>query len=247
MQKTRLDLFLVEQKLTKTRSQAEQWIKKNMVFVDEKIINKPSFLVSNQNIIRIKDIKKYVSNGGYKLQKIIDELNYSLANKIIVDIGASTGGFSDCCLQYNAQKIYAIDVGENLLDPLIKNNPKVIDISKTNVKNISKDLFKENIDLIVCDLSFIALSSVFKHIQLIANQNTEMFLLIKPQFELGKLIADKYKGIIKNKQLQDLAIKKVQDVLKQYKYTINHITATDIIDEKKQNQEFMIHITKNNE
>lgn len=241
--KIRLDVYLVENGFCKTRSQAQIFIKKNMVKVNKDVINKTSFLVSNNDLVEIIKTRTFVSNGGYKLQKIFDELNINIKDKVVCDLGSSTGGFSDCCLQFEAKKVYCVDVGENLLDKSIRYDNRVVNYEKTNVKDLNKGFFREDLDVIVADLSFISLTKVIDIIKSICNDNTQLFLLIKPQFELTKQIISKNKGVIKDEKYIQQAIKSVCDHIKLYGFKLNYITKTDLYDEKKQNQEYMVYLS----
>ncbi|EDX53208.1 TlyA family RNA methyltransferase [Ureaplasma urealyticum] len=241
----RLDHYLKNTNQCETRSKAIDLIKRGFVFVNNLQILKPSFLVQENDFVDIKNNENnFVSKGGYKLFKIIQELNLKIKDFIIADLGSSTGGFTDCCLQLGAKKVYAIDVGVDLLHPNLKNHTKIVNYEKTNVKNLDKSYFLEELDLIVGDLSFISLEQIFPTIEKISSCKTLLLLLIKPQFELGKDIANKYKGIIKNKNLQQLAINKIINLANNYGFKYKHLTPTDIFDQKKQNQEYMIFLQK---
>ncbi|WP_031488985.1 TlyA family RNA methyltransferase [Ureaplasma canigenitalium] len=239
--KKRIDHLIVE-KFNLTRSKAIDYIKRGYVYHHNEKVSKPSLLIDVDSLILLKPSFLYVSKGGYKLKKIIDETGYNFTNKVVVDIGASTGGFTDFCLQNGAIKVYSVDVGSDLLDPKLKKDPRVVIYDNTNVKNLRREMFNENIDVIVADLSFISLSGVFKNISSIANQNTTMYLLIKPQFELGKEIASTYKGIIRNEARRKEAINLVYQVINQNGYLISKIVETSVFDEKKQNIEYMIEV-----
>ena len=131
----RLDLLLVEKGLFKSRNKAQAAILDNAIYVDDKLANKPSLEINENSKIEIKkEICPFVSRGGYKLLEAIKEFNLDFNDKIIVDIGASTGGFTDCALQNNAKKVYAIDVGTNQLDSKLKNDSRVISLENTNIR-----------------------------------------------------------------------------------------------------------------
>ena len=200
--KNRIDKELVERQLITSRTRAQELIESGYVKCNNKIIYKCNYLVSESDKLEIikNDKLKYVSRGGLKLEKAINEFDINLKNKIIMDIGSSTGGFCDCALQNGAKKIIAIDVGTNLMHEMLRNNPKIELHEKTNFKNLPHNYFVD-IDVITCDVSFISLKQIIKKIY---NENikVDLICLIKPQFECGKELADKYKGIILNhKQL----------------------------------------------
>ncbi|KEZ22831.1 TlyA family RNA methyltransferase [Ureaplasma diversum] len=244
MQKSRLDHWLVNNLNVATRSKAIDLIKRNFVSVNDQIINKPAFLVDHNDQIKINNQYSFVSKGAYKLLKLLNEIDVDIKDHVVVDLGASTGGFSDVCLQLNASKVYCVDVGVDLLDPKIANNPKVVVYDKTNVKDLSVDMFAEPIDLIVGDLSFISLKSVFYMISNLASKSTKVMLLVKPQFELGYKIASKYKGVIKDKNLQNEAVDLIVSTAKEAGFECLHTTPVDIFDPKKQNQEYMVYFKR---
>lgn len=197
----RLDKELVLRSLAPTRAKAQQLIKNGFVMCDDKVINKLSFEVSPTTKISIIEnpTLKYVSRAGLKLDKAINIFNIDMFNKRVMDIGSSTGGFTDCALQNGATSVIAIDVGTNLMDKSLRNNPKITLLEQTNIKTLDGKYFK-NLDFITVDVSFISLSHIFEKI--FSEQiNVDIIALIKPQFECGKKIADKFKGVISSKQV----------------------------------------------
>ena len=197
----RLDKELVERNLVDSRTKAQELIEKKLVTCNGKIIDKASYKVSSEDIIKIieNDCFKYVSRGGFKLEKAILNFKIDLNNKIVMDIGSSTGGFTDCALKNRAKKVIAIDVGTNLLHEKLRKNPKVELHEKVNIKNLSNKLF-HGIDFITIDVSFISAVNVISKIKDIEIK-IDIMCLIKPQFECGKDIANKYKGVILNKKI----------------------------------------------
>lgn len=204
--KNRIDKELVERQLITSRTRAQELIESGYVKCNDKIIYKCNYLVSESDKLEIikNDKLKYVSRGGLKLEKAINEFDINLKNKIIMDIGSSTGGFV-IALYKMVQKIIAVDVGTNLMHEMLRNNPKIELHEKTNFKNLPHNYFVD-IDVITCDVSFISLKQIIKKIY---NENirVDLICLIKPQFECGKELADKYKGIILNKSIHKQLIK----------------------------------------
>ncbi len=215
----RLDQYLVQFKNIESRTKAQDLIQNKNILVNQKIITKSSHDVSESDNIQIQDqdILKYVSRAGLKLEAALNKLKFNLINKTILDVGQSTGGFSDCCLQSGAEKVVGFDVGENQLHEKIKLNPKVTYFEKLNVKNVNTDIKfmnavpTEKFDLIVCDVSFISLIHVIPNIsELLKNSGSYLFL-VKPQFECGPENLDK-NGIVKNKKVYaeiEIKIKKL--------------------------------------
>ena len=197
----RIDKELVIRGLVPSRTKAQELIKEKLVLCNGKVIEKSNYIVNDNDIIEIKenDKLKYVSRGGLKLEKAINDFNIDVSGLKVMDIGSSTGGFTDCALKHGAKAIIAIDVGTNLLHESLRNN-KAIDLhEKTNFKDLDSKYFKD-IDLAVCDVSFISLKKIIDKISQ-EHIKIDMVCLIKPQFECGKEIADKYKGMILDKKV----------------------------------------------
>ena len=199
--KERLDKVLVSRKIVPSRSKSQELINSSLVKVNDKIISKCNYMVSEDDEISVLENNKlkYVSRGGLKLEKAINVFKIDFKNKIVMDIGSSTGGFCDCALKYGAKKIIAIDVGTNLLHESLRNDSRIELHEQTNFKDLNHSYFN-NIDIITCDVSFISLTKIIDKIS-IENIIVDMICLIKPQFECGKDIATKYKGIILNKEV----------------------------------------------
>lgn len=197
----RIDKELFVRNLVPSRAKAQELIKAKLVLCNGKIVEKMNYLVSAEDEIVIKenDKLKYVSRGGLKLEHAIKEFNIDMTGLKIMDIGSSTGGFCDCALQHGASSIIAIDVGTNLLHESLRNN-KLIDLhEKTNFKDLESKYFV-NLDAIVCDVFFISLKQIIEKI-CSEKIKIDVICLIKPQFECGREVATKYKGIILNKDI----------------------------------------------
>ena len=166
------------------------------------------------------NIKDFIKNIA------INEFNIDMTNLTIMDIGSSTGGFSDCALQHGASKIIAVDVGTDLMHESLRNNPKIDLHEKTNFKEFDSSYFK-SIDMAVCDVSFISLKRIIDKISS-ENVSIDMVCLIKPQFECGKEIADKYKGVILNKQIHIDIIKDMINYFNQKGFFIKNLTSSPI-------------------
>ena len=224
----RLDKELVENSLVPSRSKAQELIKEGFILVNGKVVDKSNFIVKETDVIEIKenDKLKYVSRGGLKLDKAINEFNIDMTNKRVMDIGSSTGGFSDCALQYGASHIVAVDVGTNLMHESLRNDPRIDLHEQTNFKEFDSSYFKD-IDIAVCDVSFISLKRIIDKITS-ENVKIDMVCLIKPQFECGKEIADKYKGIILNKQIHIDIIKDMINYFNDKGFYVKNLTSSPI-------------------
>ncbi|MDD5772211.1 MAG: TlyA family RNA methyltransferase [bacterium] len=184
MPKIRLDEFLLKKGYCSSIKDALGLILAGEVFKDGQRLDKPGILVDDGSIININIKKKYVSRGGEKLEKALDEFKPDIKDKIAIDVGASSGGFSDCLLKNGIKKIYCIDVGYGQLDWNLRNDPRVVLKEKTNIRYLKKEDFEDAIDLAVIDVSFISLKKVIPVVLDILKPDGEIIALIKPQFEV---------------------------------------------------------------
>lgn len=207
----RIDVYLCEHGYFKTRSKATLAIKAKAVYVNDKLVTKAGFMVNDGDKITIaKETDKYVSRGGYKLEAAIMAFNLDFTNKIVLDIGASTGGFTDCALKHNASFVYSVDVGSDQLDESLKNNPKVNNMEKTNILNTN---IADKIDFIVMDVSFVQIKNMIPALLKYATSNNQMIILIKPQFEVGKIYLKN--GIVKDSKMHLSVLENVDKILRE--------------------------------
>ncbi|NLP29720.1 MAG: TlyA family RNA methyltransferase [Clostridiales bacterium] len=209
--KERLDVLLVQRGYFNSREKAKAAIMAGLVYVNSQISDKAGTAIDVDASIEVRDNPcPYVSRGGMKLQKAIDEFNISLEEAIAIDIGASTGGFTDCILSYGASKVYAIDVGYGQLDYTLRTDPRVVNMEKTNIRYLDTELIHEKADLISIDVSFISLKLVFPVASKLLKDKGKVVALIKPQFEAGKEQVGK-RGIVREKSIHKEVINKVMD------------------------------------
>ena len=209
--KKRLDLILVEREIFETREKAKREIMAGNVLVNEKVETKAGTMFKDTEdlIIRVKDRLKYVSRGGLKLEKAIKVWNLDFKDKLVLDIGASTGGFTDCALQNGAKRVYANDVGTNQLDWKLRNDERVVSLEEKHIKDLEiEDLENNKVDFIVIDVSFISLTKVIGYFDRFLKENSQVVMLIKPQFEVGKEKIGR-NGIVENEEYHNEAIKKI--------------------------------------
>jgi 23S rRNA (cytidine1920-2'-O)/16S rRNA (cytidine1409-2'-O)-methyltransferase len=225
----RLDLYLVELKLVDSRARAKMEIDAGNVFVNDKVCEKPSFNVKDNDLVELKNKLPWVSRGGLKLEHAMKFFNIDFNNKVVLDIGSSTGGFSDVALTNGAKSIYCVDTGSDILHEKIRNNKKVSVFEKTDYRNLNIAGF-EKIDIIVIDVSFISLEKILPKLKNdFDGKNVYVMSLIKPQFEVGKTIATKYKGVIRDKKLQQEVVDKIVNSFKTYGFECLGITDSPIL------------------
>lgn len=224
---TRIDIELVNRGLFETRNKAQNEIKNGIVYCNNICITKASFDVTNEDIIEIKGEKlKYVSRGGLKLEKALKVFNIVLKGKILLDIGSSTGGFSDCAIQNDIKEVYAIDVGSNQFDKKLRFNKNIHLYENTDFRNIDKNIINK-CDIASIDVSFISVSKLINKLGELDNLN-EIVCLIKPQFECGKEVSDKYKGIPLNKDVHKAVINNIISSFNSIGYFINGLSNSPI-------------------
>ena len=241
--KTRLDIKLVELGIFDSREKAKIAIMEGLVYVNNQKEDKAGTLVKNDAIVEYRGQKqKYVSRGGYKLEKAIEIFNIDLNNKICMDIGSSTGGFTDCMLQNGAKKVFAIDCGTNQLDYSLRIDERVVSMENFNARYLTlSDINNESVDFVSIDVSFISLTKILPAVIESTNENAEIVALIKPQFEAGKDKVDE--GIVKNKNIHIEVIKMIADYCIDNKLCIKNLTYSPIKGPKG-NIEFLIYLTK---
>ncbi len=223
----RLDKYLVEKKYFETRAKAQIEIKSGSVYINDKLITKSSFNINDEDKIEIKNIAlKYVSRGGLKLEKALIKFNIDLKDKLMIDIGSSTGGFSDCAIKNGIKHIIAIDVGKNQFNKKLLETNKVTLMEKTDFRDVDNNILKE-CNIATIDISFISVTKIINKICGLNNLN-EIILLIKPQFECGKSVANKYHGIVLDKSVHKNVIKKIINEFKKINFNIKGLASSPI-------------------
>ncbi len=240
----RLDAFLVKNNIASSRERAKEMITAGKVSVNGRIVLKAAFAVGEEdNVLAEKEELKYVSRGGLKLEKAVEEFGIRLDGRTCMDIGASTGGFTDCMLQKGAEKVYAVDVGTDQLVEKLKNDKRVISMEQTNIRYISpSDVNNEKMDFISVDVSFISLTKVIPVVYMLLKDGGEAVCLIKPQFEAGRQALSK-KGIIKDASVRE---KTVRDISEFAAFTGFKVlgTVTSPVRGGDGNVEFLIYLRK---
>jgi 23S rRNA (cytidine1920-2'-O)/16S rRNA (cytidine1409-2'-O)-methyltransferase len=207
--KERLDVLLVKRNLAESREKAKAIIMSGNVFVDGQREDKAGSMFKDSVTIEVKGSQlKYVSRGGLKIEKAINQYGISLEGKICMDVGASTGGFTDCMLQNGARKVYAVDVGTNQLAWKLRQDERVVSMEKTNIRYLKPEEISDRIDFISIDVAFISLTKVMQPVRELLKDQGQVVCLIKPQFEAGRDKVGK-KGVVRDPQVHAEVIEKV--------------------------------------
>ena len=226
--KERLDILLVKNGLASSREKAKAIIMSGIVYVDGQKEDKAGSLFDNEKLIELRgNTLKYVSRGGLKLEKAINEFDIKLDKKICMDVGSSTGGFTDCMLLNGAKKVYAVDVGHGQLDWKLRNDERVVCLERTNIRYVMHEQVPDNIEFSSIDVSFISLSKVLPAVKMLLSNDASVVALIKPQFEAGREKVGK-KGVVRDKSVHVEVIKNVYSYAKDNGFVITNLTFSPI-------------------
>ncbi len=226
--KTRLDVLLTERGLLDSRQKAQTTIMAGIVFVNGQRVDKPGTQVLNDAEIEVRGhVLPYVSRGGLKLEKAMKSFPLTLQDKICADIGASTGGFTDCMLQNGAKKVYAVDVGYGQLDWKLRNDERVVCLERTNARYITHEEIPDTLDFASIDVSFISLKLIFPALYQLLGENGEIACLIKPQFEAGKEKVGK-KGVVRDPKVHLEVLENFLEHAKENNFTVVDVTYSPI-------------------
>ncbi|MGL4654710.1 MAG: TlyA family RNA methyltransferase [Sarcina sp.] len=244
--KERLDILLVEKGIFESREQAKRSIMAGEIFIDERRIDKAGDKVDVEANIVYKGAKMpYVSRGGYKLEKAIKEFGIELKDTICMDIGASTGGFTDCMLQNGAKRVYSIDVGYGQFAWKLRVDERVICLERTNVRYATKEQVPDECDFASIDVSFISLTTIMPAVVNLLKEDGEVMALIKPQFEAGKGKVGK-KGVVREPEIHKEVIEKIVNYALEHNLRILNIDFSPIKGPEG-NREYLIYLKKSKE
>ncbi|MDO4188937.1 MAG: TlyA family RNA methyltransferase [Lachnospiraceae bacterium] len=249
----RLDIILVNRGFAKSREKAKELIKNGSVYINNIMQTKPANIVDEEADIEIRgEVCQFVSRGGYKLEKAINQFKVNLDRKICLDIGASTGGFTDCMLQNGAKLVYAVDVGHDQLDELLCNDERVISLEGVNFRYLESEEFYNNLEIVAgvselarfasCDVSFISLRHIVPVAFDILADDGEMVCLIKPQFEAGKEHLNK-KGVVKEKKIHIKVIREIIEFAENTGFFVKGLSYSPIKGPEG-NIEYLLYLTK---
>ena len=244
--KERLDVLLIERGFFDSREKAKAVIMAGEVFVNGQREDKAGSKFDKEADIEVKGkALRYVSRGGLKLEKAVEVYKLDLADKVCIDIGSSTGGFTDCMLQNGAAKVYAIDVGTNQLAWKLREDTRVVSMEKTNIRYVTEDDLPEKADFASVDVSFISLTKVLEAAVNLLNTDAEMVCLIKPQFEAGREKVGK-KGVVRDFSVHKEVIKLVINFALSLNFLIKGLTFSPVKGPEG-NIEYLLYIQKKNE
>lgn len=239
--KQRLDQVLTQKGLASSRSQAESWIRLGKVSVDGQTITKSGFFVREDAVVKLDAPEQYVSRAGLKLASVAKLLGLNFKDKTVLDVGSSTGGFTDYALQHGAKKVYAVDVGTDQLHPSLKGNKQIELHEKTDIRDFYLDT---PVDIVVIDVSFISLREILPHIaRELADDHTQIAAMVKPQFEAGKDQVNK--GVIKNDAIRRQILKDFEMWTKDW-FVIKDKRDSDVAGSKGNQERFYLLTLKRN-
>ncbi len=214
--KQRLDKELLKRGLVASRSQAEDIIRRGFVTVSDMPITKAGFLIDDTTEVKIKPRVSFVSRAGEKLYSVIDALELNFKGKIVLDVGSSTGGFTDLVLRLGAAKVIAVDVGTEQMHPSLRPDPRIELHEKTDIRNFKT---AHHIDTVVIDVSFISLREILPHISRLISHESSVIAMVKPQFEVGAIA--KHKGVVKNDKMRRDTLKDLENWIQNLFFIIN--------------------------
>ncbi|OGQ51475.1 MAG: hypothetical protein A2W66_08180 [Deltaproteobacteria bacterium RIFCSPLOWO2_02_56_12] len=239
----RLDKLLVERGLVASREEGRSRILAGEVLVDDQPLAKAGSLVDSNALIRMKGKSlPYVSRGGVKLEKALQEFSIEVGDKVVLDVGASTGGFSDCLLAHGARRVYAVDVGYGQLDWKLRNDPRVVVLEKRNIRYLEGEELSDPPQIATIDVSFISLRLVLPKVQKLLTPYGEIVALIKPQFEVGKGKVGKG-GVVRSGEEHRRVIEEIKEAAVALKLEVRGVTESPLLGPKG-NREFFIYLIK---
>lgn len=228
--KERLDVLVVQKQLAQSRNKASAMIMAGEVFVNGQIANKSGMRVSVDSTITLKVKPRYVGRGGIKLEAALTSFDVDVQDTICADVGASTGGFTDCLLQHGASRVYAIDVARGIIDYRLRTDSRVVLLEKTNARYLEK--LDESVNLVVVDVSFISLRLILPAIQKWLKPEADIITLVKPQFEAGKSDVSKGGGIIKDPSVRKRVLEEITHFAGQQEFNVIDLIRSPITGQK---------------
>ncbi|MEG0275367.1 MAG: TlyA family RNA methyltransferase [Longicatena sp.] len=236
----RLDQYLVQHEYCTTRARAQDAIQQQRVYVNDKVIQKNSYYVDEEDCVRvIEEELSLASRAGFKLYDVLEDFEIDLKDRICIDVGASTGGFSDVCLKQGAKLVYAVDVGKDQLLEALKGNPRVINMEGVNCRYLTKEMFSPLPDFACMDVSFISIKCILPALLSVLSKK-ELVVLVKPQFEAGREYIGKH-GVIKNEKVHLQVLNDIISYIETLGVYVHHVKASSLLG-RDGNKEFVVHI-----
>ncbi|MBR0278018.1 MAG: TlyA family RNA methyltransferase [Clostridia bacterium] len=241
--KQRLDIYLFENGFAESRERAKRIIMEGIVYINNQKADKAGDVVNENDLVEVRgSTLRYASRGGLKLEKAIVSFEINLDNKICMDVGASTGGFTDCMLQNGAKKVYCVDVGYGQLAWKLRQDKRVVNMERTNIRYVTENDIEEKLDFASVDVAFISLKLVLPVLFNLLKDDGEIVALIKPQFEAGREKVGK-KGVVREKSVHIEVIENVINFTREFGYKISDITFSPIKGPEG-NIEYLMHLSK---
>jgi len=238
----RLDRLLLERGLVESREKAQSLIMAGLVYVDGKRVDKAGYRVKGNERVEVLQLPRYVSRGGDKLESALRRFRVDVKGKVALDVGSSTGGFTDCLLRYGAIRVYAVDVGRGQMHPKLRNDPRVVLHERTDARTLTEEHVPEKVDLLTVDVSFISLTRILPSVLPFLKEEGDALLLVKPQFELTP--KEVRKGIVRDRALRRKALLKVVNFVEERGYVLSGVVKA-FPRGAKGNEEFFLWITSN--
>lgn len=240
MAKTRLDVLLYQKGLVSSREKARAVILAGKVRVNGQRIDKPGSTVEEQDRLEVEEPPRYVSRGGFKLEKALSVFDVDFTGKVVLDVGASTGGYTDCALQHGAARVYAVDVGYGQLDWSLRNDARVVNIERTNIRYFTREQLGEIVDIITIDVSFISLKKVLPVVKDFVHEQGDIICLVKPQFEAGREKVGK-KGVVRDPQVHVQVLRDCLAMAEEQGLYVRNLTYSPLKGPEG-NIEFLLHL-----
>lgn len=241
--KQRLDIYLTENGFAESREKAKSIIMEGIVYINNQKADKAGDMVNDTDNVEVRgNTLRYVSRGGLKLEKAMTDFNLNLNGKVCMDVGASTGGFTDCMLQNGAGKVYCVDVGYGQLAWKLRQDERVRNMERTNIRYVTENDIDEHLDFVSIDVAFISLKLVLPVVYNLLKNDGEVVALIKPQFEAGREKVGK-KGVVRDRNVHIEVIENVLDFTRSFGFKVSEVTYSPIKGPEG-NIEYLMHISK---
>lgn len=243
-ERIRIDALLVQRGLAPTREKAQALVLAGLVVADDHRVAKPAERVTAEAALRLKgEVNPYVSRGGLKLEAALDAFGVNPTGRACVDVGASTGGFTDCLLKRGARRVYAVDVGYGQLAWTLREDPRVVSLERQNIRSLPRETIPEVVDLVVADASFISLRLVLPKVMELLEPGGDAVVLVKPQFEVGKGLVGKG-GVVRDDRLRLDALDGVCRFAAESGFEVLGTLESPVPGAKKGNVEYLVHLRR---